>query len=116
MAERRGRGEDAVYYDHMGTVCKDSRYHRNCKGRWRGEISLGKNGAGKPMRRKVSAETKTEVYTKLAELRKELDQGVRSSATYTVGNAITEWLASLTDRTPKPSLPSPSCWPRSRNH
>jgi|SRR5215472_312743 len=72
MAERRGRGEDAVYYDHMGTPCRDARYHRTCKGRWRGEINLGKDGSGKRLRRKVSGKTKTEVYAKLDELRGEL--------------------------------------------
>jgi len=101
MAERRGRGEDAVYYDHMGTPCKDARYHRTCKGRWRGEISLGTDGAGKRIRRKVSAKTKTEAYTKLGELRDELSQGVRSSASYSVAQALTDWLASLSDRTAK---------------
>jgi integrase len=101
MAERRGRGEDAVYYDHGGTVCRDARYHRTCRGRWRGEISLGKDGSGKRARRKVSGKTKTEVYTKLGELRDELAQGVHSSGIYTVGQAIEEWIGSITDRDAK---------------
>jgi integrase len=101
VAERRGRGEDAVYYDHMGTPCRDEKFHRRCSGRWRGEINLGRDGSGKRLRRKVSGRTKTEVYAKLAELRDELDQGVHSSRTYTVGEAVTDWLATLTDRDPK---------------
>jgi hypothetical protein len=76
LAERRGRGEDAVYYDHMGTPCRDSRCHRSCSGRWRAEVSLGKDGAGKRIRRKISAKTKTEAYAKLNELRDELALGV----------------------------------------
>lgn len=47
MAERCGRGEDAVYYDHMGTPCRDTRYHRRCSGRWRAEVNLGKDSSGK---------------------------------------------------------------------
>ena len=75
MAERRGRSEDSVYCDHMGTVCRDARYHRSCSGRWRGEVNLGKDGAGKRIRRKVSAMTKTEAYAKLAEPREEVSPG-----------------------------------------
>lgn len=101
MAERGRRGESAVYYDHGGTPCRDSRYHRSCSGRWRGEVSLGKDGGGKRIRRRVSAKTKTELYEKLDELRQELSQGVRTSATYTVETAITEWLATLANRDPK---------------
>jgi len=101
VAERGRRGDHAVYYDHGGTPCRDSRYHRSCSGRWRGEVSLGKDGAGKRIRRRVSGKTKTELYEKLDEVRQELSQGVRTSATYTVGAAITEWLATLANRDPK---------------
>jgi hypothetical protein len=41
----------------------------------------------------VTGRTKTAVRTKLRQLRQELDNGVRSSATYTVGNALDDWLA-----------------------
>jgi hypothetical protein len=75
--------------------------HRSCSGRWRAEVSLGKDGAGKRTRRRVSGKTKTEVYAKLDELRQELSQGVHTSATYTVEAAITEWQAALADRDPK---------------
>jgi hypothetical protein len=37
---RRGRGEDAIYFDHEGEPCSDARYHRRCKGRWRIAPSL----------------------------------------------------------------------------
>jgi len=76
VANRGRRGEDAVYYDHQtGTVCRDARYHRKCSGRWRAEVSLGKDGAGKRVRRRVAAKTKTELYEKLDELRQELAIG-----------------------------------------
>jgi hypothetical protein len=48
---------------------------------------------GKRVRRKVSGRTKTEVKARLRELRRDLDGGVRSSATYTVGAALDDWLA-----------------------
>jgi len=49
--------------------------------------------AGKRVRRKVTGRTKTEVKAKLRELRRDLDSGIRSSATYTVGAALDDWLA-----------------------
>jgi hypothetical protein len=48
---------------------------------------------GKRVRRKVTGRTKTEVKAKLRNLRRDLDSGVRSSATYTVGAALDDWLA-----------------------
>ena len=41
----------------------------------------------------MTGRTKTAVKAKLRQLRQELDNGVRSSATYTVGNALDDWLA-----------------------
>ena len=37
--------------------------------------------------------TKTEVRTKLRDLRRDLDSGIRPRATYTVGDALDDWLA-----------------------
>ena len=82
MAEsrpRRGHGEDSIYYDQANHY-------------WVAAVSLGYKG-GKRVRRKVTGRTKTEVRTKLRDLRRHLDNGVRSSATYTVGNALDDWLA-----------------------
>ena len=59
---------------------------------WVAAVSLGYKG-GKRVRRKVTGRTKTEVRTKLRDLRRDLDNGVRSSATYTVGDALDDWLA-----------------------
>jgi hypothetical protein len=61
-----------------------------CTGRCRGELNLGKDGRGKRKRRKVSAQTKLELLDKLDDLRKELDHGVRTSHTCTVGEAVNE--------------------------
>ena len=88
MAEsrpRRGHGEDSIYYDQA------NRY-------WVAAVSRGYRG-GKGVRRKVTGRTQTEVRTKLRDLRRDLDSGVRSSATYAVGDALDDWLASgLTGR------------------
>lgn len=83
MAEprpRRGHGEDSIYFDQANN-------------HWVGAVSLGYK-AGKRVRKTVTGRTKTAVKTKLRQLRQELDNGVRSSATYTVGNALDDWLAS----------------------
>jgi hypothetical protein len=55
-------------------------------------VSFGYKG-GKRVRRKVTGRTKTEVRTKLRDLRRDLDSGVRTRATYTVGDALDDWLA-----------------------
>ena len=90
---RRGRGTDAVYFDHTkGTECRDSRYHRHCTGRWRGEVSLGFYADGRRNRRKVSGKTKTAVTDRLAELRREIDQGLQTSRSYTTRQAVEDWL------------------------
>ena len=76
---RRGHGKDSIYFDRANNY-------------WVGAVSLGHNGE-KRVRRKVTGRTKTEVKAKLRQLRHELDSGIRSSATYTVGNALDDWLA-----------------------
>ncbi len=82
MAEsrpRRGHGADSIYYDQANHY-------------WVAAVSLGYKG-GKRVRRKVTGRTKAEVRSKLRDLRRDLDSGVRSSATYTVGDALDDWLA-----------------------
>jgi len=81
MAEprsRRGHGEDSIYFDQVNN-------------HWVGAVSHGYE-AGKRVRKTVTGRTKTAVKAKLRQLRQELDNGVRSSATYTVGNALDDWL------------------------
>ena len=92
MAEtrpRRGHGEDSIYYDQANHY-------------WVAAVSLGYKG-GKRVRRKVTGRTKTEVRTKLRDLRHDLDHGVWPRATYTVGDALDDWrangLSGRSDRT-----------------
>jgi hypothetical protein len=89
-SSRRGYGEDGIYFDHRGD-CRDGVHHRTCTGRWRGVVSLGFEGDGKRIRRKVSGNTRTEVKDKLKNLHSELDAGVRSAAGYTVDMAVADW-------------------------
>ena len=79
-ARRRGHGEDAIYFD-------------AAKNRYVGAISLGFGPDGKRTRRKVTGRTKQEVRDKLKALHAELDRGLHTSATYTVRQAVDDWLA-----------------------
>ena len=76
---RRGHGEDAIYLD-------------PAKNRYVGAISLGFGPDGKRIRRKVTGRTKQEVRDKLKALHAELDRGLRTSATYSVRQAVDDWL------------------------
>jgi integrase len=89
---RRGFGDDAVYFDHIGD-CRDARYHKGCPGRWRGAVSLGYGPDGKRIRRKVGGRTKQEVKDKLEALHADLTAGIAApDGRYTVGQAIDDWL------------------------
>ena len=78
-ARRRGRGEDAIYFD-------------AAKNRYVGAVSLGFGPDGKRIRRKVAGRTKQDVRDKLKALHAELDRGLRTSSTYTVRRAVADWL------------------------
>jgi integrase len=92
--KRRGHGEDSIYFDHRtDTECRDARLHKTCAGRWRGVVSLGAGADGNRIRRKVSGRTKADVRDKLQVLHDELREGLRTSATYTVRDAVEDWLA-----------------------
>ena len=95
-----GRGEDSIYYDQANHY-------------WVAAVSLGYKG-GKRVRRKVTGRTKTEVRTKLRDLRRDLGSGVRSSATYTVGDALDDgWRTAerqvRPDQGAVPGTPSSRC-------
>src|SRR6266705_946205 len=77
--KRRGRGEDSVYFD-------------QANGCWVGSVSLGFSPDGKRRRRTVRGRTKTEVRDKLRDLREEIAVGVRSPASYSVRQAVDDWL------------------------
>ena len=64
-----------------------------------GSISLGYGPDGKRIRRKVSGKTKQEVRAKLQALHQELNSGVKSSRTYTVREAVDDWLREGLDGT-----------------
>jgi len=76
---RRGRGEDAIYFDET-------------KNRYVGAVSLGFGTDGKRIRRKVTGRTKQDVRDKLKALHAELDRGLRTSSAYTVRQAVADWL------------------------
>jgi hypothetical protein len=78
-ARRRGHGEDAIYFD-------------AAKNRYVGAISVGFGRDGKRIRRKVTGRTKAEVRDKLKAAHNELDRGLHTSATYTVRQAVDDWL------------------------
>ena len=78
-ARRRGHGEDAIYFDET-------------KNRYVGAVSLGFGPDGKRNRRKVTGRTKQEVRDKLKALHTEIDRGLRTSPTYTVRQAVEDWL------------------------
>ncbi|GAA4317627.1 hypothetical protein GCM10023178_28360 [Actinomadura luteofluorescens] len=60
---------------------------------WTGAISLGFASSGKRKRLKRKGKTKTEVRDKLVSAVKELEAGIKSTAYYTVGDAVDDWLS-----------------------
>ncbi|MGP4090040.1 hypothetical protein [Streptomyces sp. KR55] len=58
-----------------------------------GAVSLGYTPAGKRNRPKASGKTKAEVRQKLRELKKELANGGKAPANYSVEQAVNDWLA-----------------------
>jgi hypothetical protein len=56
-------------------------------------------GDGKRIRRKVSGKIKQEVRAKLQALHEELNAGVKSPSTYTVREAVDDWLREDLDGT-----------------
>jgi integrase len=78
--QRRGHGEDSIYWDPS-------------KNRYIGAVSLGFTPAGTRIRRKVTGRTKGEVRGKLRELHQEVDSGLRPRQSYTVNDALDDWLA-----------------------
>ena len=78
--KRRGQGEDSIYWD-------------SSKNRYVGAVSLGFSPSGSRLRRKVTGRTKAEVRDKLRELHREVESGLRLSSSYTVSDALDDWLA-----------------------
>ena len=78
--KRRGQGEDSICWD-------------SSKNRYVGAVSLGFSASGRRIRRKVTGRTKAEIRDKLRELHQEVDSGLRPKRTYTVDDALDDWLA-----------------------
>jgi hypothetical protein len=81
---------DSIFFDHRGNQCAtdpDDDRHKPCHGRWAASLSLGFRPDGKRIRRAVTWQTKTVVKDKLRHLRREIERGVKTRATYTSLNA-----------------------------
>ena len=87
MAGRRGPGEGGLHWSER-------------RQRWIATASLGFTPAGKRVVKRGSGRTKTEARQKLKEVLRDLDDGLAIAPTdYTVGDAVTDWLAyGLADR------------------
>src|SRR5262249_33163508 len=79
----------------------DDQLHKPCHGRWRASVSLGFGPDGKRIRRTVTGQTKTIVIAKLRDLRREIDSGVKTRATYTVAECLDDWLTQARHNRPK---------------
>ena len=86
------QGRGSVIFDHEGAPCTDSKYHRHCRGRWRGVLSKGFGPDGKRKRYKVSGRTKQDVIEALKKKSEELDAGLSTSRSYKVEAAAYDWL------------------------
>jgi integrase len=86
------QGRGSIFFDHEGAACTDSRYHRHCQGRWRGQISKGFGTDGRRRRYKVSGRTKQDAIDALKKKGDELNAGLNTSKAYTVQKAADDWL------------------------
>jgi integrase len=78
---RRGRGEGVI---------------SQCNGRWYAEISLGFDGEGKRVRRRVYADSKREAQDELRKLQDLSSKGrVPQAGTMTVGELLDFWLSAM---------------------
>ncbi len=77
--KRRGHGEDSIFFD-------------SDRNRYVGSISLGHGADGRRLRRKVTGRTKQDVKDKLKELHSDLDAGLKSPRSYSVRQAVEDWL------------------------
>jgi integrase len=81
MTKRRSRGDSGLFWDEK-------------RQRWIASVTVGYDGRGKRVFRRASGRTKTEAKDKLKEIQRAYDDGMVTAATgYTVGDAVTYWLA-----------------------
>ncbi|GAB3452690.1 site-specific integrase [Streptomonospora sediminis] len=76
---RGRRGEGSIHWDER----------KKC---YVGSISLGYDAIGRRRRPKVYGATKTEVRSGMRKLRNEAEAGAKTSARYTVADAVNDWL------------------------
>ena len=94
MGTRRENGAGSVYFDHKtGTKCRDSRYHRNCTGRWSASLSLGRDGSGKRKRTRLTDRTRTGLLEKIKDAQRTEATGIEVSSSYTVAQCLDDFLA-----------------------
>jgi len=79
---RRGRGDNGITWDKVNKT-------------YVGSVSRGYQTDGKRFRPTVRGRTKAEVKDRLDKLEEEIKAGVRTSATYTVGQCVADWLESI---------------------
>jgi integrase len=93
VSGRRENGAGSVYFDHKsGTGCHDSRYHRNCTGRWSASLSAGHDGSGKRRRIRLTDRTRTGLLEKIREAQRAAESGLDTSTTYTVAQCLDDFL------------------------
>jgi len=82
MAKRRSRGDGGIHWDEG-------------RQRWIASATVGYTPAGKRIVKKASGTTKTAAKNKLKEILRDHDDGLaaNASASYTVANAVNDWLA-----------------------
>lgn len=79
MPKSRSHGDGGLWWD-------ESRQ------RWTAEITIGYTPAGKRRRRTATGKTKTAAKDKLKKLIRDLEDGVKTAGTYTVAQAVRDWL------------------------
>ena len=91
VRERVPRGQGSIIFDHEGAPCTD-KYHRYCRGRWRGVLGKGFGPDGRRRRYKVGGRTKQDVIEALTKKSEELDARLSTSRSDTAGRAARDWL------------------------
>ena len=86
------QGRGSIIFDHEGAPCTDGRYHRHCRGRWRGVLSKGFGPDGKRKRYKVSGRTKHDLIEALRKKSEEINAGLSTSRPCKVEAAAHDWL------------------------
>src|SRR5580700_3371539 len=89
MTKRRSKGDGGLFWNEG-------------RQRWIGEITIGYDGRGKRIYRRVSDKTKGGALAKLKEIQRDHEDGLAvGPQNYTVANAVHDWLGyGLSNRDP----------------